>query len=181
VPSAVGEPKKTAQRPGQLELNPFEEKTMLSKSGMYAVNAMAVLANLDQAARVDVSSIAQEIHAPKMYLSKLMRRLSRAGLLNGRKGRGGGFRLSRNPDQISVFEVLEPFEHFDEGTNGKDDCAVTWDEPVPTAVHDWWKTIQFQYLRILHETSLADVAIDGLAFERQASADAKEARCRETG
>ena len=158
---------------------PFEEKRMLSKSSIHAIRAMVVLAKLDQPARADVTSISQKIHAPKMYLYKLMRRLSRAGLLDGRIGRGGGFRLTRSANQISAFEVLEPFEHFDKGTNGEAICPPICDEPVPAAYHDPWETIQVQYLRILHDTSLADLAVDSLALQRQVPANAQKDQRRE--
>ncbi|MBI2481135.1 MAG: Rrf2 family transcriptional regulator [Planctomycetia bacterium] len=130
---------------------------MLSKSGKHAVRAMAVLANLGQSARADVSSISREINAPKMYLSKVMRRLSQAGLLNGRKGRGGGYRLTRRAECISMFEVLEPFEHFGEATSGASNGPLMRDM---AARRDPCETIQFRYLSILHEISLAEIAID---------------------
>jgi Rrf2 family protein len=155
---------------------PFREKRMLSKSGKHAVRAMAVLAGLGQSARADVSTISREINAPKMYLSKIMRRLSQAGLLNGRKGRGGGYRLTRQAECISMFDVLEPFENFSDTANG------TSDDPLScglTARRDPCETIQFRYLSILHETSLAEVATDALPRVKTARTIPSQGLCQE--
>ena len=149
---------------------------MLSKSGKHAVRAMAVLANLEHSARADVASISQVIDAPKMYLSKVMRRLSQAGLLSGRKGRGGGYRLTRQADRISVFEVLEPFEHFGEATNSTAYSPLT---PNVSARHDPCESIQCRYLRILHETSLAEVAMEPFPYVNATATVAASSRRQE--
>ena len=172
----AGELKKAEQTPTRLESTPFREKRMLSKSGKHAVRAMAVLANLGQSVRADVSSISQEIDAPKMYLSKVMRRLSQAGLLNGRKGRGGGYRLTRQAECISMFEVLEPFEHFGDATNGAGNGLLA---RGVAARCDPCEMIQLRYLRILHETSLAEVAMDAPPRVRAAPVPPTRVLCQE--
>ncbi len=149
---------------------------MLSKSGKHAVRAMAVLAGLDQSVRTDVASISQQIDAPKMYLSKVMRRLSQAGLLSGRKGRGGGYRLTRQAECISMFEVLEPFEHFSEANGDTSNVQRIRDV---TAARDPCETIQFRYLRILHETSLAELVTDARAHRYDTCVEATQVQYQE--
>ena len=51
----------------------------------------------DIVARQDIS---------QKYLEGIMTDLSKAGLLDGQHGKGGGYKLSRTPDDITVLEIL---------------------------------------------------------------------------
>ena len=73
---------------------------MLSKTGLHAVRAVVALAKLPAGAFAGAARIAQEIGAPHNYLAKL-KSLAEHGLLESQKGLGGGFRLARNPHEVS--------------------------------------------------------------------------------
>jgi Rrf2 family protein len=47
---------------------------------------------------------------PAPYLSKLLQVLVRCGLVRSRRGVNGGFILARNPDQITIFDVVQAVE-----------------------------------------------------------------------
>lgn len=51
--------------------------------------------------------IARGTRIPEDYLSKVLQRLTRSGLLEGRRGRGGGFRLKKDPKELTVLDVVE--------------------------------------------------------------------------
>ena len=85
---------------------------LVSRSATHALNALAVLGGLPGRECVGAARIAGRINAPSNYLGKLLRALSCAGVVEGRKGAEGGFRLSRSADAISLFEVLDPIEHL---------------------------------------------------------------------
>lgn len=57
--------------------------------------APSVLGDISAAARV-----------PAPFLSKILQKLIRAGLVRSSKGKGGGFRLARPPARISVYAVM---------------------------------------------------------------------------
>jgi Rrf2 family protein len=79
----------------------------LNQTAEYALRSMAVLAQHWPAERLNGATLASECNIPGHYLSKIMRRLVVAGLVESRKGHGGGFLLSRSPTCISFMEVLQ--------------------------------------------------------------------------
>jgi Rrf2 family protein len=121
---------------------------------------MAYLASVPAGAYEGAGEIAARIKAPENYLGKLLRQLARAGLLEGRKGNGGGFRLARDRGKISLFEVLEPIEHVSRIKGcvlGRTQCT----QRDHCALHDGWARIRSEYLDFLHTTSLSGAVRPG--------------------
>jgi Rrf2 family protein len=133
---------------------------MLSKTGLHAVRAMVALAKLPEGTYAGAARIAQEISAPQNYLGKLLKSLSEHGLVESQKGLGGGFRLLRDPKEISLFDVIEPIEHISRWAGcilGRPECS----EVDPCAIHDRWKAVREAYLRMLRRTTLAEMVAKG--------------------
>ena len=80
---------------------------LLNQTAEYALRAMAVLSIRWPEARVTSSELAAEGNVPGHYVSKVMRRLVLADLVDAQRGHRGGFRLARSPAEISFMEVLE--------------------------------------------------------------------------
>lgn len=59
---------------------------------------------------MNVREIAELQGVPYDYLGKIFTKLSRAGLVISSEGKGGGFMLSRPPDQISVLDIVEAID-----------------------------------------------------------------------
>ena len=73
----------------------------------YALLALVYLARHENVnENISVSSIAQAQSIPLKFLEQIMLLLKRGGLLHSRKGRGGGFRLARKPNDISLANVI---------------------------------------------------------------------------
>jgi Rrf2 family protein len=133
---------------------------MITRTGLHAVRAMVLLARLPAGACAGAVGIAQEIGAPPNYLSKLLRGLARAGLVRSQKGLGGGFRLVRDPGRISLLDVVEPIERVSRWSGcllGHRDCSYE----VPCAIHRRWTQVRTTYLRLLTQTTLADLLAKG--------------------
>jgi Rrf2 family protein len=130
---------------------------MITRTGLHAIKAMAVLAELAENEFMGATTIADKIHAPRNYLGKLLQMLSKEGLVQGQKGFSGGFRLARPASEISLFEIIEPIEHVSRMNGcflGKKTCS----EEHPCAVHENWKQVRGTYLRFLEETRLDTIA-----------------------
>jgi Rrf2 family nitric oxide-sensitive transcriptional repressor len=79
---------------------------MFSQTVEYALRTMIYLA--DQAPyRVSTDAIARATKVPKPYLSKVIQGLIRAGLLESRRGVGGGVSLIASPGDITILQVVE--------------------------------------------------------------------------
>lgn len=55
-------------------------------------------------------SLAQHYDLPEMYLAKYLQALTRSGILQATTGPKGGFQLARNPEDITVLDVVEAIE-----------------------------------------------------------------------
>jgi Rrf2 family transcriptional regulator, iron-sulfur cluster assembly transcription factor len=133
---------------------------MLSKTGLHAVRAIVALAKLPDGVYAGAARIAQEIGAPQNYLGKLLKALAEEGLVESQKGLGGGFRLARDAREISLLDIVEPIEHISRWSGcilGRPECS----ESDPCAIHNRWKAVRDAYLRMLRQTTIAELVTKG--------------------
>ena len=117
--------------------------------------ALSALAKLER--RAGTAEIAEEIGAPRNYLGKLLKVLAGEGLVESQKGKGGGFRLVRDPAEIPLLEVMEPIEKVSRWSR----CFLSGgkcSDRHPCAVHERWKGVRDAYLKFLEQTTVADLA-----------------------
>lgn len=129
---------------------------MVSKTAVHALRALAALAELPPGQYLGAGAVAQKTGAPHNYLGKLLQTLSREGLLTSQKGLGGGFRLAKDVHHISLFDVVDPIDQLSRW-NGCFMGQAQCDPKAPCALHHQWEPLRDAYLRLLHETSLADL------------------------
>ncbi len=79
---------------------------MISQTAEYALRAIVYLAKYADEPRT-TQQIAAETKVPAGYLSKVMQSLSRGGLVSSQRGLGGGFSLSKDPDELTIWEVVD--------------------------------------------------------------------------
>lgn len=129
---------------------------MISRSGIHAVRALTILASLGNGGFAGASAIAAEIGAPANYLGKLLQTLTHHGIVESRKGAGGGFRLARPPSKISLLDAIGPIDPMTRWQGcflGLTDCS----EESPCAVHRDWTRLRQRYLDLLARTTIAQV------------------------
>lgn len=129
---------------------------MITKTALYAIKAMTELSRLPEGELGCAACIAERTGAPANYLSKLLKLLAQQGLLESRKGLGGGFRLARPAEQISLYDIAEPIDHVSRWTAcffGSESCSQT----APCPAHRGWQAVREPYLEFLHSTSLKDM------------------------
>jgi len=78
---------------------------MFSQTTEYALRATVHIAE-HRPKRLSVTQIAQATGAPSGYLAKVLQSLSRAGVVVGQRGLHGGFTLTREPEAISILEIM---------------------------------------------------------------------------
>ena len=86
---------------------------MLSRTGTYALQATLYLAGRADRGAIPASEIAAELQAPAQYMGKVLRRLAGIGLLESTRGVRGGYRLVALPAEISVADVVNPFDGYE--------------------------------------------------------------------
>lgn len=85
----------------------------LTQKAKYALKALAHLARAYDPAseqRVHAAAIAEAQRIPPKFLESILSDLTKHGHLQSRKGRGGGYRLSRPPEEIHLGAVIRIFE-----------------------------------------------------------------------
>jgi Rrf2 family iron-sulfur cluster assembly transcriptional regulator len=134
---------------------------MLSKTAQYALRALVYLAGQDPQRSVLAREIASKTGVPLHYLSRILRDAVREGLLESARGVGGGFRLARPANRIKLFDALLPFDDILNRSRcpfGQPRCH----DDHPCGFHEYWKPIAQSYRRMLDQTTLGDVGLDGL-------------------
>lgn len=136
----------------------------LTRRGDYAVRTMLALAvGSDDPGLVTARRIAAQMAIPERFLPHVLRDLSRAGLVEGRTGRSGGYRLARSPSRVTMLEIVEAVE----GENGPPTCVLRGGPCRPDgrcAVHDVFAGARAAVRERLAATTLADVPMDWGTF-----------------
>ena len=131
---------------------------MLTRTSEYALRAMIHLSQNPNEGFIPGGRIAAQTGVPRKYLSKILGDLVRAGVLEAAPGKSGGFRMTRSPKKVRLFEVLAPFEPVLANRRpcpfGNETCS----DEDPCAGHDRWKRVRDAYRRFLDKTSVYDVA-----------------------
>jgi Rrf2 family protein len=81
----------------------------LQKSTLLALYSVLEFA-ADPGRQITASEIAAKYHVSTHHLSKVLRELGRAGLLESVRGVGGGYRFSGNTKRVTLMDVIELFE-----------------------------------------------------------------------
>lgn len=79
---------------------------MISTRGRYALRVMIDLAEQNSTGYVPLKEIAERQEISEKYLESILKILVRNDLLEGMRGKGGGYRLTRLPEAYSVGSIL---------------------------------------------------------------------------
>lgn len=79
---------------------------MLSQRTRYTIRALLHLADRYGAGPVQLSEIAEEQNIPPKFLTVMLSQMSREGLVESRRGRDGGYWLSKPPAEITYGEIV---------------------------------------------------------------------------
>ena len=124
----------------------------ITRQADYAVRAVLYLARLGAGNRAATSQIAAEQHIPPSFLAKIISQLSIAGLLSTSRGARGGVTLARQPDKITLLEVVEAIDgpiRLNECAHADGMCAFEDDCPLVPI----WQDAQSDLVKRLSSTN----------------------------
>ena len=127
----------------------------LTTRGRYAVTAMLDLALHYDRGPVSLAAIAERQGISQSYLEQLFARLRRNGLVDGLRGPGGGYRLGRSGDEISVADVIDAVNETVDATRcgGQRNCHGE----QRCLTHDLWEELSCQIRDFLSNVSLNEL------------------------
>ena len=145
----------------------------LAKTTGYVIAAMSLL-EPPGGRPASLRDVAQRAGLPYAYLAKRVPRLVAAGLIASARGKHGGVRLARPPEEITLLQISEAVEAHQ--WLGR--CLlglVTCSDERACPVHVFWKEARQQIETTLRGTTLADVIAHGRRTALAAAAAAAAA------
>ncbi len=131
----------------------------LTSKGRYAVMAMADLALHGGAERaVPLQDVARRQEISLSYLEQLFARMRRAGLVNGVRGPGGGYRLALDAAETTVADIIAAVNEPIKATRCKEGSAKSClGKSGRCIAHGLWQHLGDHIHGFLASVSLADV------------------------
>ncbi len=130
----------------------------LTQRTEYAVRALLELARRQGAGPTSAREIATAQKIPARFLEQVLQELKRAGLVESQRGASGGAWLAREPDKITLSEVVDVVE----GPLVAQACMDPFDEGAGdrthSAVQELWLDLQITIREKLARVTLADLA-----------------------
>ena len=141
----------------------------ISTRGRYALRAMVDVALHEGNGPVLRQVIAERQDISADYVAQLFRELRRAGLVEGVKGPGGGYRLARDPSKITAGDVVAAVE----GPVAVVHCTVPGVEPACNRIdhcvtHTLWKRLSGSIAELLNSVTLQDLRDEARKLEEGA-------------
>ncbi len=129
----------------------------ISAKGRYGLAAMSYLAaNYKNGMAITVLHISETLGISKIYLEQVFSLLKRAGLVISIKGSQGGYLLNREPNGISVYEVLTAIETT---MTEKTDSTVAEKQPI---LDKALETVVFSQLDDAIKSSLEAISLEDI-------------------
>ena len=134
---------------------------MLSKKSRYSILALVRLARDYQTGPVLISDISESEKIPKKFLEAILLELKNMGILNSKKGKGGGYYLIKKPEEVYLADVIRNFD----GAIALLPCATyKYYEPCENCkdektcgIRNVVKEIRDETVKILKNTSLLEI------------------------
>jgi len=134
---------------------------MISQTAEYALRAIVLLAHR-QGRPCTAQQLSDASNIPVMYLSKILGSLVRDGLVQSQRGPGGGFLLSQEPKDVTMYDVLavvEPIKHYCECPLSDLGCNAPGPELCP--LHRRLQAVGSLLEQSFRETTIADLMAEG--------------------
>jgi Rrf2 family iron-sulfur cluster assembly transcriptional regulator len=127
----------------------------LTTKGRYAVTAMLDLSLRAAEGPVSLAEISQRQGISLSYLEQLFSKLRSNGLVSSVRGPGGGYRLSRDGNEISVAQIIDAVNESIDATNcgGEGDCH----QGEKCLTHDLWMDLSGKIHEFLGGISLSSL------------------------
>ncbi|MGQ0442605.1 MAG: Rrf2 family transcriptional regulator, partial [Methylophilaceae bacterium] len=128
----------------------------LTTKGRFAVTAMLDLALNETDKPVTLADISERQAISLSYLEQLFSRLRRQGLVTSVRGPGGGYRLAKAQNDISVSVIIAAVDEHIDATQcgGKEDCHGAEGRCM---THDLWASLNFKILDYLSGISFGNI------------------------
>ena len=134
---------------------------MISTRGRYALRTLVDMAEHQSDGFIPLKEVAQRQEISGKYLESIVKDLVKNGIVTGTRGKGGGYRLCREPDRINIGEVL----CFMEGSLAPVSCLEAGADPCERAPQcrtlNFWRGLDDTIRRYTYGYTIADLMWQG--------------------
>jgi len=134
---------------------------MLSNTSKYAIRAMIYLAlNADKENKIGIKRISGDLSIPSPFLAKILQVLAKHKLLSSTKGPNGGFGLGRDPQNITLYEIVTVID----GSDIFDKCLISLrscnEENIPCPLHNQYEPLRLEIKKMFQHQDIGHLAVD---------------------
>lgn len=130
---------------------------LVSTKGRYALRVLLKLAESQDGQYILLDTIAQEENISEKYLENIVRILVKAKMIQGMRGRGGGYRLTRDVSEYTIGEILR----LTEGSLAPVSCLDCKPNPCKRSAEcktlPMWEKLDTIICNYLDNTTLLDL------------------------
>ena len=130
---------------------------LISTRGRYALRVMIDLAEHQTEDYIPLKTIALRQGISEKYLESIVRMLVKAQLISGVRGKGGGYRLTRNPEQYTTGQILQLTEDSLAPVSCLESGSATCDRAAECRTLPLWQGLNQVITAYLNSVTLADL------------------------
>jgi len=82
----------------------------ISSKSRYGIGALLTLAEFYNSGLLQIKDIAARCNIPHQYLEQIFNQLGKTGLIKSTRGKKGGYKLAKPPEQITVLQIINALE-----------------------------------------------------------------------
>ncbi|HQF42411.1 MAG TPA: Rrf2 family transcriptional regulator [Ignavibacteriaceae bacterium] len=126
---------------------------LFSKKCEYGLQAILYMAAQEEDRICSAEEISNKLSIPKEFVSKILQSLTLNGIVESKKGKTGGFKLSINPSKIKLIDIVEAIdglESFNSCVLGFSNCSPK--NPCP--VHKEWGELRNKAYEMLSSETI---------------------------
>ena len=138
---------------------------MISTRGRYALRVLVDLAEHQGQSYVTLREVAQRQDISEKYLESIVKTLVRSGMVEGLRGKGGGYRLAKAPDQLNIREILLLMEGSLAPVACLDQCSKPCDKMASCRTLELWKGLDRVVREYLEGFTVADLMARDQSFD----------------
>jgi Rrf2 family protein len=129
---------------------------LISQGAQYAISAIIAISKHTEGGPISATYLSKSLDCPTAYLSQVLAKLKKPGILKSQRGLNGGVYLAKPVDKITMMDVIAAIdgtEFFDKCFMGIEGCGKI--EPCP--FHEFWSVERKKIEKWLRETTFEQV------------------------
>lgn len=135
----------------------------LTRSFEQSIAIMITIAGQPANNPIPANALAGKLNLSPTYSQKILRKLVVAGLIKATPGVNGGFIIARNPNQISIVDIMQAIDETSHTFHSTGTLKLATDEDGASAsdrINRAFQTADLVWLQVLSQTKLSDLLLN---------------------